>query len=245
MGVLVVQSVGVVVRRGLAVVVAVVVVARAVLARVLGRVVAVRIVVVRRGAVVMRGRQPGMDGVDVGIVDDAVAVDVRVCADVRPRMVDAREDVIEVGAIDRPALVGVDGEDRIVEVIVGASDREQGHQHEREAFHGELQSKFAGECPPAIFAFGGHGGEGSAGERALTGRIPAPRSPMRVVFLLCLMLFAAACVRVKPHERQDLARRGMSPAGDASEKKLDGHVEEYREGSIGGAGAGGGGCGCN
>jgi len=32
---------------------------------------------------------------------------------------------------------------------------------------------------------------------------------------------------------------------DASERKLDGHVEEYREGSIGGDGVGGGGCGCN
>jgi hypothetical protein len=37
----------------------------------------------------------------------------------------------------------------------------------------------------------------------------------------------------------------MNPEPDAAEKKLDGHVHEYREGSIGGSGVGGGGCGCN
>jgi len=62
---------------------------------------------------------------------------------------------------------------------------------------------------------------------------------------LVALAMTAGCARVKPHQRQDLARRSMDPAGDASERKLDGHVEEYREGSIGGTGAGGGGCGCN
>ncbi len=65
------------------------------------------------------------------------------------------------------------------------------------------------------------------------------------LLLLLLTATSAACVRVRPHERQDLARRAMDPAGDPSERKLDGHVEEYREGSIGGSGTGGGGCGCN
>ena len=60
-----------------------------------------------------------------------------------------------------------------------------------------------------------------------------------------VLLLASGCVRVRPHERETHARRSMQADGDASEKKLDGHVEEYREGSIGGAGAGGGGCGCN
>lgn len=67
----------------------------------------------------------------------------------------------------------------------------------------------------------------------------------RTVLLIIFTLAGAACVRVRPHERQELSRRAMDPAGDASERKLDGHVEEYREGSIGGAGSGGGGCGCN
>jgi len=62
--------------------------------------------------------------------------------------------------------------------------------------------------------------------------------------LVCLAL-ATSCVRVQPHERETLARRSMDPQPAASEQKLDGHVEEYREGSIGGTGAGGGGCGCN
>lgn len=65
------------------------------------------------------------------------------------------------------------------------------------------------------------------------------------VVLLLGLLLCAACVRVRPHERATHARRSMQAAGDPAEKKLDGHVEEYREGSIGGAGAGGGGCGCN
>jgi hypothetical protein len=31
----------------------------------------------------------------------------------------------------------------------------------------------------------------------------------------------------------------------ATDEKLDEHVKEYREGSVGGSGSGGGGCGCN
>jgi hypothetical protein len=67
----------------------------------------------------------------------------------------------------------------------------------------------------------------------------------RELTVVLALVAASACARVKPHQRQNLARRAMDPAGDAGERKLDGHVEEYREGSIGGAGAGGGGCGCN
>jgi hypothetical protein len=67
----------------------------------------------------------------------------------------------------------------------------------------------------------------------------------RLLLLIAVAIAGSSCVRVRPHERQDLARRAMDPAGDPAERKLDGHVEEYREGSIGGAGAGGGGCGCN
>jgi hypothetical protein len=67
---------------------------------------------------------------------------------------------------------------------------------------------------------------------------------MTRLFALVLVL-VTGCVRVQPHERETLARRSMNPAADPSEKKIDEHVEEYREGSIGGSGAGGGGCGCN
>ena len=54
----------------------------------------------------------------------------------------------------------------------------------------------------------------------------------------------ASCVRVKPYERETHARTTMQER-DASDAKLEGHVHEYREGSIGGSGVGGGGCGCN
>jgi hypothetical protein len=66
--------------------------------------------------------------------------------------------------------------------------------------------------------------------------------PVRIALLLTL---AAGCVRVQPHQRETLARRSMNPQPAPGEQKLDDHVEEYREGSIGGSGAGGGGCGCN
>jgi hypothetical protein len=52
-------------------------------------------------------------------------------------------------------------------------------------------------------------------------------------------------VRVHAHEREYLARPAMDPDSGPLERKLDTHVQEYREGSMGGAGVGGGGCGCN
>lgn len=55
----------------------------------------------------------------------------------------------------------------------------------------------------------------------------------------------AGCARVKPYQREAHARRSMRADGPRVERKLDSHVQEYREGSIGGAGVGGGGCGCN
>ena len=66
-----------------------------------------------------------------------------------------------------------------------------------------------------------------------------------IVTLVALILAGGGCVRVQPHQRETLARRSMNPTPEPSEQKLDDHVEEYREGSIGGSGAGGGGCGCN
>ena len=61
--------------------------------------------------------------------------------------------------------------------------------------------------------------------------------------LLALVTFGG-CARVQPWQREVHGKRVMRPA-DAAEKKLDGHVHEYREGSVGGTGVGGGGCGCN
>jgi len=62
---------------------------------------------------------------------------------------------------------------------------------------------------------------------------------------LLLLLGLAGCVRVAAHEREYLARPAMDPQADPLEDKLDTHVHEYREGSMGGTGVGGGGCGCN
>jgi hypothetical protein len=45
--------------------------------------------------------------------------------------------------------------------------------------------------------------------------------------------------------RGHLAQRTMNPQAAPLEQKLDTHVQEYREGSMGGNGVGGGGCGCN
>lgn len=64
----------------------------------------------------------------------------------------------------------------------------------------------------------------------------------------CLVLAAvllAGCVRVQAHQRGYLAQPAMNPEAAPLEQKLDTHVQEYREGSIGGNGVGGGGCGCN
>jgi hypothetical protein len=64
---------------------------------------------------------------------------------------------------------------------------------------------------------------------------------LRIVLILAL----TSCVRVQAHQREYLAKPHMSPDRDPAEQKLDEHVREYREGSLGGAGVGGGGCGCN
>jgi hypothetical protein len=66
---------------------------------------------------------------------------------------------------------------------------------------------------------------------------------MRLALVVIMLL--AGCVRVAAHQREYLAKPAMNPEADPLEQKLDTHVEEYREGSIGGTGVGGGGCGCN
>lgn len=60
-----------------------------------------------------------------------------------------------------------------------------------------------------------------------------------------ILVLLASCVRVAAHQREYLAKPAMDPEGGELEQKLDTHVAEYREGSIGGTGVGGGGCGCN
>jgi hypothetical protein len=71
--------------------------------------------------------------------------------------------------------------------------------------------------------------------------------PHRIDLLLALgaAVVLGGCVRVKVYERSLMSTRVMRLDPDPTETKMDGHVSEYREGSIGGAGVSGGGCGCN
>ncbi len=65
-----------------------------------------------------------------------------------------------------------------------------------------------------------------------------------VLALVAGAALTSGCARVKPYQRETHAKRPMQDR-DATEKKLEDHVHEYREGAIGGTGGGGGGCGCN
>ena len=65
-----------------------------------------------------------------------------------------------------------------------------------------------------------------------------------LVVLGIAMLLATGCVRVKAYQRGVHAKPAMQDQQPV-DAKIDQHVEEYREGSVGGAGSGGGGCGCN
>ena len=72
---------------------------------------------------------------------------------------------------------------------------------------------------------------------------------MKLLRLLVILLFATAaaagCVRVKPFERELLAKPTMTFQPDPHEDVLDNHMLEAREGAAGGYGSAGGGCGCN
>jgi hypothetical protein len=69
------------------------------------------------------------------------------------------------------------------------------------------------------------------------------------VKLVALALLVAAsltaCARVKPYERELLAKPIMTFQPDPHEDVLDLHMLEAREGAVGGYGSAGGGCGCN
>lgn len=66
----------------------------------------------------------------------------------------------------------------------------------------------------------------------------------RRALLAAVALWASACARVQPWQRELHARREMRHS-DPTERRLDGHVADYREGSVGGSGVGTAGCGCN
>lgn len=70
-------------------------------------------------------------------------------------------------------------------------------------------------------------------------------SPRRYSLLLALAIGLGGCIRVHPHEREDLSRRAMVDDRDPGSKRFDSHRAGSREGAEGGTGEPGGGCGCN
>lgn len=71
---------------------------------------------------------------------------------------------------------------------------------------------------------------------------------MKRVGLLAVIVCATAlggCARVKPWQREDLARRTMIEDRPPGERRFEQHARGSREGADGGSGEAGGGCGCN
>ncbi|WP_428267212.1 DUF4266 domain-containing protein [Haliangium sp.] len=60
-----------------------------------------------------------------------------------------------------------------------------------------------------------------------------------------LAVGAIGCARVKPYQREHLARPSMSGAVDPGQGRFAQHQHGSREGADGGTGEPGGGCGCN
>jgi hypothetical protein len=76
----------------------------------------------------------------------------------------------------------------------------------------------------------------------------SPCSCSRALSLLAgltLLLSAAACVTVRPEEKEYLAEPAMTWGGEGIAEQHEQHIVENREGSNGGSSTNGGGCGCN
>ncbi len=80
--------------------------------------------------------------------------------------------------------------------------------------------------------------------RAILLRSMSRPAPWTFVTLAALLL-APACARVKPYQREHLARRAMVRDREPGESRFDQHARGSREGADGGTGEAGGGCGCN
>lgn len=66
-----------------------------------------------------------------------------------------------------------------------------------------------------------------------------------VLAAFAILIASSGCVRVKAYDRAILSSRVMRIDPDPAERRLDAHVYENREASMGGSGVGAGGCGCN
>ncbi len=68
---------------------------------------------------------------------------------------------------------------------------------------------------------------------------------MLLALVILALVGAVGCVRVKPHQRENLANRALQQNPWPSVQRGDSHVFEVREGTGGATGNAGGGCGCN
>jgi len=70
---------------------------------------------------------------------------------------------------------------------------------------------------------------------------------LKTLFLLASFFYLSACSieKVKPWERDLLAKPSMQLISDEVENALDEHIYFSKEASTGGSAIGGGGCGCN
>ena len=71
------------------------------------------------------------------------------------------------------------------------------------------------------------------------------RRRLLLAVVLALLAQSVGCARVKPWERDTLARPVMTFDAEAEESALDHGYYNAREGAAGGFESGGGGCGCN
>lgn len=67
----------------------------------------------------------------------------------------------------------------------------------------------------------------------------------RLLLSIAVIASLSGCAVVRPHERQNLARREMTADCDPGEARFRQHQTGSREGADGGTGEPGGGCGCN
>jgi Domain of unknown function (DUF4266) len=68
---------------------------------------------------------------------------------------------------------------------------------------------------------------------------------LSIIALAVCFAAGAGCVRVKPYQREHLARPSMVADRQPGETRFEQHARGSREGADGGTGEAGGGCGCN
>ena len=72
-----------------------------------------------------------------------------------------------------------------------------------------------------------------------------PRPLSLLALVVAALALGGGCARVKPYQREHLARRSMVSDRDPGEARFAQHARGSREGADGGTGEPGGGCGCN